>query len=99
MNSGNSQTFDSQRLLFNLSDKTNLNTNDKHVAFSIPTRNHKFELPDRSYSVSGIQDYFECILKIHGEKTDNLSIRIYVNEIENRITFSYYRQLLMPETM
>ena len=40
MNSGNSQTFDSQRLLFNLSDKTNLNTSDKHVAFSISTRNH-----------------------------------------------------------
>ena len=30
---------------------------------SAPTWNDKFELPDESYSVSDIQDYFECILK------------------------------------
>ena len=29
----------------------------------------------------------EYILKKHGEKTDNPSIRIYVNKIENRIQF------------
>ena len=35
-----------------------------------------------------IQDYFDYILKKkHGENTDNPSIRIYVNKIENRITF------------
>ena len=28
-----------------------------------PTWNKEFELPDGSYSVSGIPDYFECILK------------------------------------
>ena len=42
-------------------------------------------------------------VKKHGEKTDNPSIRIYVNERENRITFSvktgYDLKLLMPETM
>ena len=38
---------------------------------SAPTGNDKFELPDGSYSVSDIQDYFESILKIHGGKTDN----------------------------
>ena len=47
----------------------------------------KFELPDGSYSISDIQDYFEYILKKHRENTDNPSIRIYVNKIENRITF------------
>ena len=31
---------------------------------SAPTWNDKFELPDGSYSVSNIQDYFEYILKI-----------------------------------
>ena len=35
--------------------------------------------------------------------TDNPSIRIYVNKIENRITFKiktgYYLELLTPETM
>ena len=30
---------------------------------SAPIRNDKFELPDGSYSVSDIQDYFEYILK------------------------------------
>ena len=54
---------------------------------SIPTWNDKFELPDGSYTVSDIQDYFEYTLKKHGEKTDSPSIRIYVNKIENRITF------------
>ena len=34
-----------------------------------------------------IQDYFEYILKKHSENVDNPSIRIYVNKIENRITF------------
>ena len=40
---------------------------------------------DGSYSVSDIQDYFESILKKHGEHTDKLSVQIYVNKIENRV--------------
>ena len=51
------------------------------------TWNEKFELPDGSCSVSDIQDYFEYIIKKYEEKTDNPSIRIYVNETENRIRF------------
>ena len=47
----------------------------------------KFELPDGSYSISDVQDYFEYILKKHGEKAVNPSIKIYINKIENRITF------------
>ena len=43
---------------------------------STPTWNKKFELPDGSYSVSDIPDYFECILKKHETVTDNPSIRI-----------------------
>ena len=42
-------------------------------------------------------------LKKHNEKVDNPSIRIYVNKIENRITFKikkgYYLERLTPETM
>ena len=42
-------------------------------------------------------------LKKHGENTDNQSIRLYVNKIENRITFKiksgYHLELLTPETM
>ena len=42
-------------------------------------------------------------LKKHGKKIDNPSIRIYVNKVENRITFKIktgdYLELLKPETM
>ena len=57
------------------------------VKISAPTWNEEFELPDGSYSISDIHDYFGYILKKHGEKTVNPSIRIYINKIENRITF------------
>ena len=70
---------------------------------SAPTPNDKFELPDRLYSVSDIQDYFGYILKKHGENINNPSIRIYVNKIENRTTFKiktgYYLELLTAETI
>ena len=49
--------------------------------------NDKFEIPDGSYSVSDIQDYFGYIIKKHKTVTENPPIRIYVNKIENRITF------------
>ena len=50
---------------------------------------------------------FKTILNVpwrkHGEKTDNHPIRIYLNKIENRITFKiktkYYLELLMNEAM
>ena len=45
----------------------------------------------------------EHILRKHGENIDNPSIRIYINKIENRITFKiktgYYLKLLTLETM
>ena len=70
---------------------------------SAPTWNEEFVLPDGSYSISDIQDYFEFILKKHREKTVNPSIKIYINKLENRITFKikigYYRELLTPETI
>ena len=70
---------------------------------SVPTWNDEFELPDGSYSVSDIQDYFKYILKKHGENTNKPSVQIYVNKIENRITFKikngYSLELLTPETM
>ena len=71
--------------------------NNNKFKISAPTWNDKFELPDRSYSVSDIQDYFKYILKKHGENTYKPSVQIYVNKIENRITFKI--KLLTPETM
>ena len=77
--------------------------NNNKFEISAPTWSDEFELPDVSYATSNIQDYFEYILKKHSENVDNPSIRIYVNKIENRITFKtkngYYLELLTPETM
>ena len=64
--------------------KTSYNNNKSKV--SAPTGNDKFELPNGSYSVSDIQDYFEYILKMHGQNTHKPSVQIYVNKIENRVT-------------
>ena len=41
--------------------------NDKFKILA-PTWNEEFELPDGSYSIPDTQDYFEYILKEHGEK-------------------------------
>ena len=46
---------------------------------------------DGSYSISDIQDYFEYVLKKHGKKTFNTSIRTYISKIENRVTFKIKR--------
>ena len=61
--------------------------NNNKFKISAPTCSEEFELPDGSYSISDNQDYFEYILKKHSESVDNPSIRMYINKIENRITF------------
>ena len=77
--------------------------NNNKFKISSPTWNEEFTLPDGSYSISDIQDYFQYILKKHGENTDKPSIQIYVNKTENRITFKrkngYSLELLTKETM
>ena len=77
--------------------------NNNRFKISAPTWNDEFGLPDGSYSISDIQEYFEYILKKHNESIDNSPIRIYVNKIENRIAFKiktgYYLELLKPETI
>ena len=77
--------------------------NNTSFKISAPTWSEEFKLPDGSYSISDIQDYFEYILKKHSENVDNPSIKIYINKIENRVTFKikkgYYLELLTPETM
>ena len=77
--------------------------NNNNFKISAPTWNDKFELLNGSYSMSDIQDYFEYILKKHGENSDKSSVQIYVNKIENRVTFKikngYSLKLLPPEKM
>ena len=67
--------------------------NNNKFKISAPTWNNEFELPDGSYSVSDIQDYFECILEKHVEGVDEPSVQIYVNKIENRIAFNEMKLL------
>ena len=83
----------------------NIKNSYKNNKFKIsaPTWSDEFEVTNGSYSISDIQDYFEYILKKHSENVDNPSIKIYVNKIENRVTFKIkkgcYLELLTPQTM
>ena len=76
--------------------------NDK-FKFSDSTWNETFDLPDGSYSVLDIQDYFEFIIKKYKILTENTSIQIYPNKIKNIIVFKiktgYKLELLTFETM
>ena len=77
--------------------------NNNKFEISSPTWNDEFKLPDGSYSVPDIQDYFQYMLKKHGEDIDKASVQINVNKIENRITFKikngYSLELLTPEAI
>ena len=77
--------------------------NNNKFKISAPTWNETFDLPDGSYSIDDIQDYFEFIMKKHVILNDNPSIKIYSNKIKNRIVFKikngYKLELLTPETM
>ena len=77
--------------------------NNNKFKISAPTWNDTFDLPDGSYSISDIQDYFEFIIKKHETLTENPPIQIYPNKIKNRIVFKiktgYKLELLTPETM
>ena len=83
----------------------NIKKSYKYNKFKIsaPTWNEEFELPDGSYSVSDIQDYFKYNFKKNEAVSDSPSIRIYINKIEKRIIFEiktrYYLELLTREIM
>ena len=77
--------------------------NNNKFKISAPTWNETFDLPDGSYYVANIEDYFEFIIKNHEALTENPPIWIYQNKIKNRTTFKiktgYKLELLTPETM
>ena len=83
----------------------NIKSEYKNNKFKIsaPTWNDTFDLPDGSYSISDIQDYFEFIIKKHETLTENPPIQIYPNKIKNRIIFKvktgYKLELLSPEAI
>ena len=86
MNTENSKTNESNKFIYQFTDKLNLRNASKNMALanlnnydtwnnikfdynnnkfkvSAPAWNDEFDLPDGSYSVSGIQDYVEIIIK------------------------------------
>ena len=77
--------------------------NNKKLKISAPTWNDEFDLPDGSYSISDIQDYFEFIIKKHERLAENPPVQIYPYKIKNRIDFKvntgYKLELLFSETM
>ena len=77
--------------------------NNNKLKISTPTWNESFDLPDGSYSVDDIQDYFEFIIKKHQTLTENPPVQVYPNKIKNRIVFKlqggYKLELLTLETM
>ena len=83
----------------------NIKSEYKNNKFKIsaPTWNDTFDLPDGSYSISDIQDYFEFIIKKHETLTENPPIQIYPNKIKNRIVSKikteYKLEVLTPQTM
>ena len=77
--------------------------NNNKFKISAPTWHDTFDLPDGSYSIDDIQDYFEFIIKKHETLIENLPVRIYPNKIKNRIVFKiktgYKLELSTPKTM
>ena len=127
MHTENRKTNESNKFIYQFTDKRNLKTpknkniglvnlsiyytwenirsefNNNKFKISAPTWNDTFDLPDGSYSISDIQDYFEFNMTKHEALTENPSIQIYPNKIKNRIIFKvkkgYKLELLSPETM
>ena len=60
-------------------------------------------MPDVSYSVADIQNYFGFIIKKQETITENPPVQIYLSKIKNRIVFKiktgYKLELLSPEMM
>ena len=76
--------------------------NNNKFKISAPTWNDTFDLPDGSYNIPAIQNYFEYIIKKHETIVETAPIIIYANNISNRIVFKiktgYKLELLSKET-
>ena len=107
MNTENSKTNESNKFIYQFTDKPNPKTpNNKNIGLinlsiyytwknikstynnnkfkiSAPTWNDEFDLPDGSYSIADIQDYFEFIIKKHETLAENPPIQIYPDKIKN----------------
>ena len=77
--------------------------NNNKFKISASIWNDEFDLPDGSYSISDIHDYFGFIIKKHETLPENPLMQIYPNKIKNKIFFKiktgYKLEFLSPETM
>ena len=77
--------------------------NNNKFKISAPIWNETFDIPDGSYSIATLQDYFGYVIKKHKTITTTLPVLIYVNPINNRVVFKiktgYKLELLSKETM
>ena len=103
MNTLNSKTNESNRFMYQFTDKLNLKNPNKNMALanlsnyytwkniksvynnskfkiSAPTWNDEFNLPDRSYSISDIDDFIKYIIKKHETIADDSPVQIYVKK-------------------
>ena len=71
-------------LSITLGKTSNQNITTINLKFLLQLGNDTFDLPDGSYSIADIQDYF---VKKHETLTENPPIQIYPNKIKNRIVF------------
>ena len=56
--------------------------NNNKFKISAPTLAETFDLPDSSYSIADVQDYFEFIIKKHKTLIENPSIQIYRTKLK-----------------
>ena len=77
--------------------------NNNKFKISAPTWNDTFDVPDCSYSIAALQNYFEYIIKKHETIANVSPVLIYVNEINSRFVFKiksgHKLELLSKEAM
>ena len=74
--------------------------NNNKFKISVPTWNDKFNLPDGSYNIKQIQDYFKYIIEKHENIADNPPVnKIKGRRIVFKIKTGYELELLTEETM
>ena len=65
--------------------KTSIRIQQQKCKIPAPTWNDTFNLPDGSYSISDIQDYFEFIIKKHETLTENPPVQIYQIKLKTEL--------------
>ena len=59
--------------------------NSDKFKISAPTWNDEFDLPDGSYPIADIQDYFEFVTKKHETLAENLPVQFTLIKLKIRL--------------